>query len=93
MPGSAISAFTPQTMVVSPRRTRAEPSAVDIDPWHYRVSAVLAGVGVLTHVDGYVSPSIKATTVWSDIFFEESFNVDAWMQTLKNRSVQTFGCF
>jgi hypothetical protein len=30
--GSAISAFTPQTMVVSPRRTSADPSAVDIDP-------------------------------------------------------------
>lgn len=30
--GSAISAFTPHTTVVSPKRTSAEPSAVDIDP-------------------------------------------------------------
>lgn len=30
--GSQISAFTPHTTVVSPNRTRAEPSAVDIDP-------------------------------------------------------------
>ena len=30
--GSATSALTPQTMVVSPILTKAEPSAVDIDP-------------------------------------------------------------
>lgn len=32
MSGSAISAFTPQMIVVLPMRTRAEPSAVDIEP-------------------------------------------------------------
>jgi hypothetical protein len=30
--GSAISALTPQTTVVSPKRTRDDPSAVDIEP-------------------------------------------------------------
>lgn len=30
--GSAISALTPHTTVVSPKRTRDEPSAVDIEP-------------------------------------------------------------
>ena len=34
--GSVISAFIPQTIVVSPILTNAEPSAVDIDP---RISA------------------------------------------------------
>lgn len=30
--GSAISALTPHTIVVSPKRTSDEPSAVDIEP-------------------------------------------------------------
>ena len=30
--GSAISALTPHTIVVSPRRTKDEPSAVEIEP-------------------------------------------------------------
>lgn len=33
--GSAISALTPQTIVVLPNLTRADPSAVDIDPKHH----------------------------------------------------------
>ena len=36
--GSAISALTPQTTVVLPRRTKAEPSAVDIDPRKRRLA-------------------------------------------------------
>lgn len=41
--GSAISAFTPQTIVVSPSRTSADPSAVVMDPiLHFRYQRLVS---------------------------------------------------
>ena len=76
--GSAISALTPHTTVVLPSLTRAEPSAVDIEPVIFglrkeiRCSVEVSGRRQ-TNVNGNIPRDIKRPPIGTYVLCEESF--------------------
>ena len=77
--GSAISALTPHTTVVFPSLTRAEPSAVDIEPVVFGVekriwcSVDASGCSRQTNVYGNIPSDIKRSPIGTYVLCEESF--------------------
>ena len=87
--GSAISALTPHTTVVSPKRTSEEPSAVDTEPGNQNRSAaetIRYLLGAFTDVDRTVSELEESSPVRPHILLQKSFQVGFWMQTLEGCS-------
>lgn len=78
--GSAISALIPQTIVVSPILTSADPSAVDIDPMKDR-SAIYTGIYTragqarLTNVDADIPPAVYSPSIRSVALRQETLEV------------------
>jgi len=62
--GSAISAFIPQTIVVSPILINADPSAVDTEPIISEVSNPAPCI-VRTDIDANIPPSIQLSSIRS----------------------------
>ena len=87
--GSAISTFTPHTTVVFPRRTSAEPSAVEIEPERAR-SAICAieSECAPTYIHRDVPPLWRSASVGADALSEKPLEVDCWVQPLEGKCLQ-----
>lgn len=73
----------PHTIVVSPMRTSAEPSAVPIEP---KIS-YLEHIQLRTSIDADAAPGRDLASVWSVALREEALQVLVWVETLENRSL------
>jgi hypothetical protein len=68
--GSTISALTPHTMVVLPRRTSAEPLAVPMEPicaFWFKIRVGFRSNFVLTDVDADLAECIGLAAVRTDV--------------------------
>jgi len=91
--GSAISALTPHTMVVFPRRTREEPFAVDIEPedeFRSWIRVKRSPRAQRTDVGRYITPCIACSSIWSNILCKEALEVDARVEALESGGFQRF---